>query len=279
MSSEVLFPSLEGFEPTRQTLQRYSRVISAVPRAHGEFHPRWWHVSLQVQPDGLITDKVVLPDGRLLRLKMDLVRHNIVLLVDGEVTNTFSMLAGKPSTELGEDLLVAVADLSLRGGYDRARFENDEPRQYDPARVARFLAALRTADRIFNDHRATLIGEVGPVQLWPHGFDLAFEWYGTRVEASGDEGGERQELPAQLNLGFFLGGPGTAPYFYSNPWPLEAGALLGQRLPQPASWHDDGWQGTILPYQALAGDPNAEERLLSYARRVFELAAPTLMAE
>ena len=278
MSSEILFPPLESFEPTRQTLQLYSRVISAVPRAHGEFHPRWWHVSLRVQPDGLVTDKVVLPDGRILRLKMDLRRHNIVLLVDGEVTNTFSMLAGKTSTELGEDLLAAAADLGLRGEYDRARFENDEPRQYDPARVARFLAALRSADRIFNDHRATLIGEVGPVQLWPHGFDLAFEWYGSRVEVQG-EGGERQEVPAQLNLGFLPGGPGTDPYFYSNPWPFEAETLLGQRLPQPARWHDHGWQGSILPYEALVDDPNAEERLLAYARRVFELAAPTLMAE
>jgi hypothetical protein len=123
-----------------------------------------------------------------------------------------------------------------------------------------------------------LIGEVEPVQLWPHGFDLAFEWYGTRVEVQ-DEGGERQELPAQLNLGFFPGGPGTDPYFCSNPWPFEAGALLGQRLPQPARWHDDGWQGAMLPYEALVDDPNAEEGLLAYARRVFELAAPTPIAQ
>ena len=278
MSSEIIFPSLEGFEPTRQTLHLYSRAISAVPRAHGEFHPNWWHISLRVQPDGLITDKVIVPDGRFLRLKMDLRQHQLLILVDGEATNTFSMLAGKSSTKMADDLLAAVAGLGLGGDYDRAKFENDDPREYDPVLVAKFFAALRNADRIFNDHRATLVGDVGPVQLWPHNFDLAFEWFGTRVVVS-NEGGERQETPSQLNLGFFPGSPDTEPYFYSNPWPFEAGALLGQRLPQPASWHVDGWQGTILPYVALVDDPNAEERLLGYARRVFELTAPTLMAE
>jgi hypothetical protein len=140
------------------------------------------------------------------------------------------------------------------------------------------MTALTNTDRIFKEHRATLDGEKGPVQLWPHGFDLAFEWFGSRVEVH-EEQGERQELPSQLNLGFYPGSPGQAPYFYSNPWPFEADALLGRTLPDGARWHTEGWHGTILPYEELAGNPNAEERLVVYARRVFELAAPTLTAE
>jgi hypothetical protein len=278
MTSGTIFPSLEGFEPTRQTLQLYGRVISAVPRAHGQFHPKWWHVSLKVQPDGLITDEVTLPDGRALRLKMDLLNHEIVLTVDGTPVRTFSMTEGRSSTALAEDLLGAVAELGLMGEYDREKFENDEPREYDPAQVGNFLSALVNADRIFRQHRATLSGETGPVQLWPHGFDLAFEWFGTRVQVF-EEHGQRQASPSQLNLGFFPGSPDIAPYFYSNPWPFEADALLGQPLPQGARWHTEGWQGTLLPYEALAGDPDAEERLLTYARRVFEFSAPTLTAE
>ena len=94
-----------------------------------------------------------------------------------------------------------------------------------------------------------------------------------------EEHGERQELPSQLNLGFFPGSPGVAAYFYSNPWPFEADVLLGQPLPEGAGWHTEGWQGTLLPYEALVSDPNARKRLLNYARRVFELTAPTLTAE
>jgi hypothetical protein len=275
MTFEPIFPSLEGFEPTRHTLQLYSRVIAAVPRAHGAFHPKWWHVSLKVQPDGLVSDEVPLPDGRALRFKMDLVQHQILLPVDGEQVRSFSMTAGQSSSALAEEVLGAVAALGLGGEYDRERFEDDEPREYSPEHVGRFLTALVNADRIFKQHRATLDGEPGIVQLWPHGFDLAFEWYGSRVEVHEEEGKE-VEYPSQLNLGFYPGGPDLAPYFYSNPWPFEGEVLLGEALPEDASWHTEGWQGTILPYEALAGDPDAEARLLAYARRVFDLSAPTL---
>jgi hypothetical protein len=277
MEPKTVFPSLAGFEPTRQTLQLYSRAVSAVPRAHGKFNPKWWHVSLKVQPDGLITDPVALPDGGALRLKLDLVTHQIILIANGERLAAFGMAEGTSSSAMGDRVLGEVAKLGLRGEYDRARFENHDRREYDPERVGEFLKALVEAERILKQHRATLPGESGPVQLWPHGFDLAFEWFGTRVEVY-EENGERHESPAQLNLGFFPGGPETAPYFYSNPWPFEGDDLLGKALPEGASWHTEGWQGTILPYEALEADPGAEQRLLAYAGRVFELSAPTLTA-
>lgn len=278
MSTEVVFPSLEGFEPTRQTLQLYSRVISAVPRAHGKFHPQWWHVSLRVQPDGLITEEVALADGRALRLKMDLVGHVIVLTVDGEAFHTLSMLGGTSSTSMANEVLDAVAGLGLEGEVERDKFENDALRDYDPDQVAIFLTALVNADRIFREHRASLSGEMGPVQLWPHGFDLAFEWFGTQVQVYEEEG-KQKEYRSQLNLGFFPGSPGVEPYFYSNPWPFEAEALLGQQLTEGASWHTEGWQGAILPYAALVGDKDAAERLRTFARRVHMLASPTLSAD
>lgn len=277
MKAETIFPSLAGFEPTRQTLQLYSRVVAAVPRTYGKFHPRWWHVSLKVQPDGLITDPVALPDGGGLRLKMDLAAHQIVLMASGERVAAFGMAEGTSSSAMGDKVLDEVARLGLKGEVDRARFENPEPRAYDTDMVGNFITALLSADRIFKEHRSTLPGEPGPVQLWPHGFDLAFEWFGTRVEVY-EEGGERQESPAQLNLGFFPGSPETEPYFYSNPWPFEGDELLDQALPEGASWHTNGWQGTILPYDALEADPEAEQRLLAYAKRVYELSAPTLTA-
>ena len=197
------------------------------------------------------------------------------LLAGDRVVQTFSMLPAMPSTALADDLLCAVSRLGLQGEVSRSNFENDESREYDPALVANFLEALVSADRIFKAHRATLSGEMGPVQFWPHGFDLAFEWFGTRTERYEEEG-EVQELPAQLNLGFFPGGPSVAPYFYSNPWPFEGDVLLGEDLPEGARWHTEGWQGTYLPYDAVVEDEGAEDRLLTFAQRVFDLSAPTL---
>jgi hypothetical protein len=183
---------------------------------------------------------------------------------------------GLTASQFGDQVLEAVADLGLSGQYAREKFENDDPRDYNPEAAERFLTALVNADRVFKEHRAKLSGDAGPVQLWPHGFDLAFEWFGTRVVTYEHEG-EVQEHPSQLNLGFYPGDLDNAPYFYSNTWPFDADKLLDQPLPAGASWHTEGWQGTYLPYSELAGTENGEERLADFARAVFELCSPALL--
>lgn len=277
MTGKTLFPTLNDWQATRKTLHLYSHAVSVVPRAHAEFHPKWWHISLKVQPDGLVTEKMDLPNGGQFWFKMDLRQHQVHLITNQGITKKFSLTEGLTGTEFGDQILDAVADLGLTAEYAREKFENDDPRQYDPAAAERFLTALVNADRIFKEHRATLSGDPGPVQLWPHGFDLAFEWFGTRVETY-EHNGEVEESPSQLNLGFYPGGTPEAQYFYSNPWPFEADELLDQPLPDGASWYTDGWQGTILPYEELVDDPKAEERLREYARTVFEISSPTLIA-
>jgi len=224
----------------------------------------------------LRTDRMNLPEGGEFWLKMDLRQHQILLLTDKGLFRAFSMTGSLTATELGNQVLAALDDLGLSGEYAREKFENDEPREYNPEAAGRYLTALVNADRIFKEHKATLGGNTGPVQLWPHGFDLAFEWYGTRVERYEHEG-EVQEYPSQINLGFFPGDPDTAPYFYSNPWPFEADALTNQPLPAGASWHTEGWQGTILPYDELVDDDDADARLSEYARAVFQIGSPSLL--
>ncbi|MGW8319179.1 MAG: DUF5996 family protein [Candidatus Promineifilaceae bacterium] len=271
MSDKPIFPPLTGWESTRRTLHLYCRAVGAIPRAHAEAHPKWWHISLKVQSDGLVTEHMALPGGGTFWLKMDLVGHEVLLLTNEGLAREFDMTQGLSATAFGDQLVAAIADLGLTAKYARDKFQDDEPREYDQAVVPNYLTALVNADRIFKEHRATLSGEAGPVQLWPHNFDLAFEWFGTRVEKYDDK-----ELPSQLNLGFYPGDDDSDPYFYSNPWPFEADELLDKSLPEGASWHTEGWQGTILPYAELAGASDAEARLKQYARRVFEISKPTL---
>jgi hypothetical protein len=277
MTNKPQFPTLTDWEPTRQTLHRYCLAIGVIPRAHAEFHPQWWHISFKVQPEGLRTGDMDRPGGGRFWLVMDLKQHRVVLHTDEGPSREFDMTQGLTAMQFGDSLLAAVAELGLSADYAREKFENDEPRDYNPAAVGRYLTALLSADRIFKEHRATLRGDVGPVQLWPHNFDLAFEWFGAPVKSQ-EQDGRLQEHRSQINLGFYPGDPQNAPYFYSNPWPFEAEKLTNHSLPEGARWFTESWQGTILPYDELAGDPNAENRLKEYARAVFDIALPTLMA-
>lgn len=276
MSKNEYFPSLEGWEATRDTLHWYAQGVGVAPRAHAISKPHWWHISLKVQPDGLFTDNMALPDGGAFYLKLDLHDHVVRLVTNRDARKEFDMRAGMTATEFGESILEAVAGLGLEAEYARGKFENDDPREYDPDFVKKYLTALVNADILFKRHRAGLEGDVGPVQLWPHGFDLAFEWFGDR-QVSYEEDGEMKSSPSQLNLGFSPGEPShPEPYFYSNPWPFEKDELLDVELPGDARWFTESWEGSILPYKSLVENPQPDGTLLSYARAVYEAAYPTL---
>jgi hypothetical protein len=269
------FPSLDDFGPTRETLHHYVQVIGVITRAHAIALPKWWHISLKVRPDGLVTDNMALPGGGICGLRMDFHSHMVVLTANNGRSQIFDMRAGMTGTEMGDGIIKAVAGLGLSADYDRQRFESDEPREYDPEVVGRYFTALVNADQTFKKHLAQVDGDTGPVQLWPHGFDLSGEWFGARV-VTADEQGETKEYPSQLNLGFYPGENDDESYFYSNPFPFEANKLLDKPLPIGASWHTEDWQGTLLPYKELINDPNPKTRLLNYAQAVFGIASPIL---
>jgi hypothetical protein len=272
--ADFLPPFPQNFEPTRATLHAYARAVDAIPRTHAVAHPRWWHVSLDVTPPGLVTDNVSLPGGGLANLLMDFHTHEVVVHASDGSETRVSMSAGLTGTEMADRLIGTAAALGLEGEYDRERFESDEPRQYDPGAAVTYFQAVTNVSHIFNHHLQSLDGNVSRVQLWPHNFDLACEWFGTRIETY-EEGGEVTEHPSQINLGFY---PAGRAYFYSNPWPFEGDKLMDHELPHGAEWHTEGWEGTILYYDQLAGDPVAATKLLEYARAVYEIASPTLEA-
>lgn len=259
--------SAEAFEPTRATLHAYAKAVGSIPRAHAVAHPRWWHVALAVRPEGLVTVPIPLPDGGSLAIRMDFAEHQLVVRTSSGDEGRIDMRAGLGTLEVGDSLMKLTAAHGLSGPYDRTWFDEDEPRVYDPAAAAAYFKAFTAVQGIFEHHRVGLGDRVSPINLWPHGFDLAFEWFGTRMHMYNGE-----QSPAQLNLGFY---PGGDPYFYSNPWPFDE-RLLDAPLPHGARWTTEGFQGSILPYASLQGDPAAGEKVLAYAQAVHQAAAPTL---
>ena len=104
---------LGDWQSTRSTLHLYSRILSAVANVHAEPHPKWWHVSLKVQSDGLVTEKMALPQEGACWLEMNFRRHQIVLATDEGSPRVFDMAAGSTATEMGDAVLGAVSDLAI----------------------------------------------------------------------------------------------------------------------------------------------------------------------
>ena len=269
MSDRPLPALSEDWEPTPATLHAYAQAVGAIARAHAIPHPMWWHISLKVRPAGLVTETMAVPGGGTFDIRMDLRTHEIVIETSTGTATAIPMTDGLTGTEMGDALIKAVAELGLDGEYVREKFENEDARIYDTEAAATFFMALVNIEHILEEHRSTLEGEVGPLQVWPHGFDLAFEWFGTRYENY-----DGMDHRAQLNLGWY---PAGAPYFYSNPWPFEGDKLTTVALPEHCSWHTEGWEGSKLEYDKVTSQADGRAKILEYAQAVHDAAAPTLL--
>ena len=258
MTTRHRFRLPDNLEPTRATLHLYARAMGAVALALGDPHPKYWHMSLKVAEMSFQTDEIPLADGRSFRLSMDFETHAVILSVADRTVASFDMTSGVTGTAFGNTVLDAVGKLGVSADFKRDEFENDEPREYDRVVAEMFYETIAAVSETFETIRAGMQGERGPVQLWPHGFDIAFEWFGADS--------------SQINVGFY---PAGEAYFYSNPFPFDRD-LLAATLPDPGTWYTDGWEGSKLDYSHLRNDDAWADRVIDFANAVHALAAPAL---
>ena len=58
--SKVQLPPLilKDWRETRDTLQKYAKMISQIREKMSTSHPHWWHISLRVSDSGLTTTPI-----------------------------------------------------------------------------------------------------------------------------------------------------------------------------------------------------------------------------
>ncbi len=232
-----MMPALPAdWAATRETLQAYGQALTAIPRAAASHDDRWGHVAMVISASGLATAPTPLADGSELVGVIDLTTHEIVITA-GEGSTRVDLSSGPSSLSVGEAMIAAASDHGTTVDADPNRLGGPEDRPYDTAHAGAFLATADYVARAFEEMNASIPGEVAGPHLWPHGFDIATEWYSqTLVPNSGSE------TSAQIAVGFY---PANESYFYANPWPFED-SWSESPLIAGSTWHMDGWQGAVL---------------------------------
>ena len=238
-------PSLPpDWMPTRASLQAYAQAVTAFPRAGAAQDPRWSHVAMDPHPVGFVTWPTPLADGSELVTVLDLERH-VVTASAGDDVIDIDLTSGPSSRSVGDALMGLATSHGLDADVDVERFGSSESRSYDTAHAEAFLGASRAAVAALESVHDPLGGEVAGPHLWPHGFDVAAEWFSERMVPYGDG-----EASAQIAMGWY---PSEESYVYVNPWPFRA-EYEEIPLPAGAAWHRDGWDGAQLFVPAVGVD-------------------------
>ncbi len=192
----ILPPLPDPLTPTLDALHGFAKVLGAVVREHAPPRPHWWHLGLVVRPDGLATVPVPLPGGGAMAVRLD----PAAARVDARSSRGDALsvdLRGATPVDLAAELAQFDEECGLGPELDRSRIpEGAVDPDWDVA--AAYMAVLVDVAEALERRRSVLGAAAGPLVVWPHGFDLAFEWFGTR-QVPGDDG---EPAPAQLNLGF-----------------------------------------------------------------------------
>ena len=261
MTSPLPRLELAAWQPTRDTLQGYARVLSRIRSALTPPQPHWQHISLRVSPDGLTTPPMPLPDGGHMDMLLDLRQHRLV--VDGTGAPWAMELTGQSPRAFGEAVVAKLAQQGLTLALDLATASSEGV--YDRRAVEDFRQALTFIHDVLAVFQAGLAGKSTPIQLWSHHFDLAMTWFSGR-KVPGYDPDDHEWADEQMGFGFSTGDSGIPdPYFYvtAYPWPE---AIVQTPLPVPATWHSEGWNGAVLLYEALLATPDPERLLLDFLR-------------
>ncbi|GIK43846.1 MAG: hypothetical protein BroJett011_76790 [Chloroflexota bacterium] len=271
--SHSIFPvlALAEWQPTRDTLQTYSKVLGKIRRALSPPQKHWWHISLHVVPQGLTTTDVPIPDAEddaSFEMVLDLQQGQLIITTSrGDSWRT--PLAGQSAKEFCDTSLAALARMGIPVEIERSLFADESSRVLEAAAAKNYCQAAVNIDRVLKQFKAGLPGETGPVQLWPHHFDLALLWLSGR-KIPGVDPADEENADEQMNFGFSTGDEGMPePYFYATTYPWPAG-ITDAPLPAGAVWYTESWKGALLSYETLVEADRPEKKLLAYLQAAYQ---------
>jgi hypothetical protein len=283
------WPDLSGatLQPSCETLRLMSQVIGKVRLAQSPWLNHSWHVPLYVSARGLTTSLIPHEGGAfdleldflagLLRLRTEAGREGEAPLAAGPIAGFYSDVM-----DMLEKAGVPVAiDPMPSEMPDAVRFDQDTAdRPYDPAAALAFWRALVRVDEAFKLFRTGFLGKSSPVHFFWGSFDLAVTRFSGR-RAPPHPGGvphlpdavAREAYSHEVSsAGFWPGGDGTAPSFYSSAYPEPEGFRSAAVRPQAAAF-DAALGEFLLPYEAVRTAPDPQAALLDFLASTYEAAA------
>lgn len=284
-STQETWPSLpyEDWEPTKQTLHRYTQIVGKIRMALVPFRNHWWHVTLLPATRGLTTGPM--PYGeRDVEIALDFLDHGLLITTSDGQERAIDLGQRLACADFYRELFAALHHVGINVDIhpepfdlgDSPAFANDTVNDsYDADAVTRFWRVLAGTEHVLASFASRFNGKASPVQLFWHSFDLAHARYSGRP-APVSEGADPVTAEAYshevIAFGFWPGDERRTPYpaFYSYTAPEPDGLTNEPLEPAEAEWQDTG-AGTlaILPYDAVRTSSDPHETLLRFYESAY----------
>ncbi|EDN65738.1 conserved hypothetical protein [Beggiatoa sp. PS] len=171
--TQIQLPSLQlsNWHESRDTIHQYARLIGKIRTALMPPQKHWWHITLHAAATGLTTTPMPI-NGKTLELLLDFVNHTLIITTShgekAEIPLQQQSIAG-----LHHAVIEVLSTMDIKPEFDHSLFVDAAPRKYDTEAIAGYWRTVAWIDGVFKHFKGELREETGPVQVFPHHFDLS----------------------------------------------------------------------------------------------------------
>lgn len=277
----------EEWEPTKQTLHRYTQIVGKIRMALVPSRNHWWHVTLRPATRGLTTGPM--PCGvRWVEIVFDLLDHRLLITTSDGREAGFDLRSRPACSDFYRQIFAALDELDVGVEIRPEPFDlGDSPAfaadtahdSYDADAVTRYWQILGSTTRVLADFASRFNGKASPIQLFWHSFDLAHARYSGR-SAPVPEDADRVTAEAYshevIAFGFWPGDERQTPFpaFYSYIAPEPEGLSTQPLEPDEAAWQGAGSGSlAVLPYDAACATADPHATLLAFYESAYRAGA------
>lgn len=279
---------VQEWEPTRNTLHRWTQIVGKVRMAYNPPINHWWHTTLYVGSRGLTTSLIPHPSGGF-EVLFDFVDHRLLIRhVDGRDRSV--PLEPRSVADFYEEFVTRLAELGIDAPImaqpveveDNTPFAEDRHHAtYDGEAVHRFWRSLVDAHRVFTGFRSGFSGKTSPVHFFWGAFDLAVTRFSGR-QAPRHPGGMvncpdwvmHEAYSEEVSSAGYWPGGADEGIFYSYAYPGPDGFADYPVKVEGAYWDTDLGE-FVLPYKTVRMSSDPDGTLARFLEGTYEAAATT----
>lgn len=259
----MTLPALANWDLTRQALHQAAQVVGTIKQVSVERLPNYAHLGLYIDKDGLTSGR--LSDGGELHLNLN--QSSVIYTCPAGNVSTIA-LEGHTQATLTDAVLKAMDAAGHPVSIDRSRTADQAPFALNTATAIEYQQALYSIYTAIARFRGRLLGNLSPMIVFQHGFDMSFLWF---------KRGTEERTDPHLNFGFSPGSAGfPRPYVYTYASPLPDG-YFDIKLPTVARFTRDTWNGIVIDCDTLAAASDHESLLEQALVDIQAAVAPLLV--
>ena len=195
MKQLILSPLIwEEWKETRDTLQKYCRLVGAIRETLSRPLPFSLHTNLLIYKNGFTTSLIPKneqsPD-QLFEVIIDLI-HKRLRIESNYREPLYIALTGQSLNALCDETCSLLTDIGIKPPLERPSFLEGHRGMFDSKQVKTYWDIASKVNRIMKKMRSELKGEITPVQLRPDDFNIFFSRFNPEEQiefgfSTGDE--------------------------------------------------------------------------------------------